>query len=397
MKNIRNKIKVNHLGPIQEGEVEFGELTVLVGPQASGKSIFLTVDKLYNDMEHIKTSIEGNERREFKRKKEDYEEFLNLFLGDGSNEILTRADIKYNSKQLDFEKLFGKNYKKNTSQNSVTKHFYIPAQRVLTMQAGWPSLYPYLSPELPFTIKDFSDFIARELIKASNKRELLHTQIVQYVLNRNIYPNLKMEIIENVKPQLSLSSQEENLHIPYTAWSAGQKEISPLILGLYYLLPRAKISRRDSEYVTIEEPEMGLHPTAIIDIFFLILYLLTRGYKVRVSTHSVTIIELLWAVQSIKEVSKEKKTKALDSLISLFFSKEEIRNIRNFNTYLKSFPDLLEKTYKAYYFKREENGKTIIHDISSLDPIHEKEEIANWGGIGRYSEKIAGIVGDLYE
>jgi hypothetical protein len=33
--------------------------------------------------------------------------------------------------------------------------------------------------------------------------------------------------------------------LPYLAWSAGQREFLPLLLGLYWLCPAGKISRRD--------------------------------------------------------------------------------------------------------------------------------------------------------
>ena len=49
---------VQNLGPIPEAEVEFGDLTVLVGPQASGKSLFLQTLKLVLDRNHIHDTFE---------------------------------------------------------------------------------------------------------------------------------------------------------------------------------------------------------------------------------------------------------------------------------------------------------------------------------------------------
>ena len=40
------RIKLANLGQIKEADVQFGDLTVLVGPQATGKSIFLQLLKL---------------------------------------------------------------------------------------------------------------------------------------------------------------------------------------------------------------------------------------------------------------------------------------------------------------------------------------------------------------
>ena len=36
-----NELKVENFGPIGKAHVEFGDLTILVGAQASGKSLFL--------------------------------------------------------------------------------------------------------------------------------------------------------------------------------------------------------------------------------------------------------------------------------------------------------------------------------------------------------------------
>lgn len=38
---LKDRIAVENFGPIQEVNVELGDLTVLIGAQASGKSIFL--------------------------------------------------------------------------------------------------------------------------------------------------------------------------------------------------------------------------------------------------------------------------------------------------------------------------------------------------------------------
>jgi predicted ATPase len=45
----RPRLNVGNFGPIKSADVEFGDLTVLVGPQATGKSIFLQLLKLLVD------------------------------------------------------------------------------------------------------------------------------------------------------------------------------------------------------------------------------------------------------------------------------------------------------------------------------------------------------------
>ena len=53
-----NRIKIESLGPIQQANINFGDLTLFVGPQASGKSILLQMIKLMVDKDHIRRTTE---------------------------------------------------------------------------------------------------------------------------------------------------------------------------------------------------------------------------------------------------------------------------------------------------------------------------------------------------
>ena len=44
------QLKLQKIGPIKDADLEFGDLTVFVGPQASGKSIALQWLKLLEDV-----------------------------------------------------------------------------------------------------------------------------------------------------------------------------------------------------------------------------------------------------------------------------------------------------------------------------------------------------------
>ena len=50
-------LRVSNLGPIQDASVEFGDLTVLVGPQATGKSLLLQLLKLLLDVGPIRNEL----------------------------------------------------------------------------------------------------------------------------------------------------------------------------------------------------------------------------------------------------------------------------------------------------------------------------------------------------
>ena len=74
-----NKLHVTKMGQVEDAVVEFGDLTVLVGPQATGKSIFLQLLKLLVDT--------GPILKELRRFNIDWggqiANFLELYFGEG--------------------------------------------------------------------------------------------------------------------------------------------------------------------------------------------------------------------------------------------------------------------------------------------------------------------------
>ena len=53
MTKIMDNFVVENLGPIAKADVSFGDLTILTGPQASGKTLFLETFKLCVDTKSI--------------------------------------------------------------------------------------------------------------------------------------------------------------------------------------------------------------------------------------------------------------------------------------------------------------------------------------------------------
>ena len=54
---MRQSLCVQNFGPIKNVDVNFGDLTILIGPQASGKSLFLELFKLVKDKAHIVSTL----------------------------------------------------------------------------------------------------------------------------------------------------------------------------------------------------------------------------------------------------------------------------------------------------------------------------------------------------
>jgi predicted ATPase len=165
-------------------------------------------------------------------------------------------------------------------------------------------------------------------------------------------------------------------------WSAGQREFVPLLLGLYWLLPSSKVARRDHlKWVVIEELEMGLHPQAITAVLMIVLELLSRGYRVCLSTHSSQVLECVWALQFLKSNSAKPK-----EVLDLF-------GVRKTASTVSIAEDSLRKIFKVFYF--DTSGKT--RDISSLDAGSDESSESEWGGLAEFSSRANRVVAQVIQ
>ncbi len=139
--------------------------------------------------------------------------------------------------------------------------------------------------------------------------------------------------------------------------------------------------RRESiEWVVIEEVEAGLYPAAISVVLLIVIELLSRGYKVCLSTHSPHVLDVVWAVQTLKTVS------ASSDRILEFFEAPKTPQMR------KVAEELLQKDLRVYHFDGL-NGRS--KDISSLDPSSPDAIEANWGKLTEYSGRMADIIAEV--
>jgi hypothetical protein len=76
-------LNIHHLGQIKEARLAFGDLTVLVGPQATGKSIALQLLKLMVDAGQVQDEL-GRYGLDWSGK---VPEFLDVYFGEGMRSI----------------------------------------------------------------------------------------------------------------------------------------------------------------------------------------------------------------------------------------------------------------------------------------------------------------------
>ena len=364
-------LNIRSLGQISEANLTFGDLTVFVGPQATGKSIALQLLKLMVDA--------GQVQEEMRRYGLDWEhrlpQFLDAYFGEGMQSIWQdgKTSIEWEGKSVDLKQIANRRRKKKEETL-----FFIPAQRVLALRDGWPRPFTDYAPGDPFAVREFSeklrvlveqefggnaDLFPQERRLKSEFRELLQ---------RHVFSNFHLRV-DKVRSQkrLVLGPEDSREPLPYMVWSAGQREFVPLLLGLYWLMPRTQAPKRDDiRWVVLEELEMGLHPRAITVVLLLVLELLARGYRVCLSTHSPQVLEAVWALRHLKAAGHDS-----EALLEVF-------GAPNTQPMRKLADGVFEKTLSVFYFDRDTGH---ANDISKLDPDDEDDGGVGWGGLAEFS------------
>ena len=373
------RIKLTSLGQIREADISFGDLTVFVGEQASGKSILLQLVKLISDAGNITQTLKKH-GFDWQKKAEN---FLSVYFGEGMEQIWQDGITKVTVDKVDFTP------RKALSRRKKDKTFFlIPAHRVLTLKDGWPRSFTDYATSDPYVVKEFSEELRLLMEKGLGSGEgAIFPQVGR--MNKTLRDAIGKSVFGEAEVKLDRSGLRKRIvldvagsQLPFMTWSTGQREFTPLLLGLYWLMPSGKAEKKDNiNWVVIEEPEMGLHPKAISALLTVFLELMRRGYKVIVSTHSSQVLELVWVIQYLVKAGAEpvQLLKVLD-LKSNYFSKPLAEVV-------------LGKTFKTYYFSRQDKN-VHVKDISALDAEHPDEAVSDFGGLTAFSTKVSDVVSE---
>ena len=264
--------------------------------------------------------------------------------------------------------------------------FYIPAQRVMSLRDGMTRPFTDYRAGDPFVLRDFSqklhEIVQNEIGLHDHlfPRSQRLAEILRRPLDEHIFGGFGLHT-DTQTHQGRLVLNQEKQSLPYLVWSAGQREFVPLLLGLYWLLPPSKVSRRDNvEWVVIEEPEMGLHPNGIGAVLNLVMELRLRGYRVCISTHSPHVLDVMWALRFFQD--NECTATDVLKLLGLPGGTRKATDLAN---------TALSSDFRTYYFERDAN----VHDISTLDPGAEDIAEGGWGGLTEFSSRIGDLVAEV--
>jgi len=373
----KNRLVMHDIGPVMDADITFGDLTVIVGPQATGKSVFLQALKLVLDRDaihdvfkHHNVVFDGNPSG-----------FLGGYFGKGmASAWRDDSALQWNSKKMSLPDLA----KPGKAKDRAARVFFIPAQRVMSLAGGVTQNFGQFNYGDPFTLRYFSSVI-HDLVQNEfgAKGELFPqpnrlNDTLRKPINEHLYGGSKLVVdAKDFTKRLVLQVPGHKEGLPYTAWSAGQREFTPLLLGLYWLCPGGGISRREHiEWVVIEEPEMGLHPLGVTTVLLLVLELLRRGYKVVLSTHSTTVLDMVWALQEFKALQgTEADVRELFQLGGSAAAKELGKAA-------------VGKDYRVYFFDR----GCKVRDISGLDPGADSQAESQWGGLVGFASRTGDVI-----
>ncbi len=380
------KLEIKNFAQLANASVEFGDLTLLVGPQATGKSLILQLLKYAIDRPVIAThlrnyGVDWNRERRYG--------LMAAFLGEGYEKAFARdTSIDYDGKSLLEEKW--------RASARDPKVFFVPAQRVVTISNGWPRPFTSFEAGDPYVARQFSQDVLEQFGRGLGRggavifppKDRLKAPLRRSIEMSIFHGGQLLLKSEGGRKRLIIQydgrSSDEHIDLPFFEWSAGQREFAPLLLGLYQLLPAGKITAHQSyKWAIIEEPEMGLHPQAINSVMLLVFELMARGYKVCMSTHSPYVLELMWAIGALRASRSPRRVRAVLEALNVSDRGKEMQSMAR---------NLLTKDIRAYALTFDADRKHRCTDISDFDLDSHDPNVAGWGGITSLSAIVSRAV-----
>ncbi|MDX9723220.1 MAG: AAA family ATPase, partial [Myxococcota bacterium] len=363
-----DRLQVSEFAHLAKVDLTLGDLTVIVGPQGAGKSLALQWLKVALDGKQLVTAL-----RAAGHATERPEALIDLVFGSGMAPAWREGESEVlRGSQKIVPRTMGR------IGNGRESLFFVPAHRSLLLSDGWAAPFQKLTADTPAVARLFSQnlfdrFSGKKVgrlfpVQGRLKKELRDK------LDAAVFHGGTIGIEEDAQHALRLRLQHGETQLPFMTWTAGQREFTPLLLGLYHLLPPTKLRKREgTDWVVIEEPEMGLHPQAVSAVLLLVLDLLWRGYRVVLSTHSPHVLTLVWMMRRLQDYD------ARWQLLCAAFEVDTTQQMQRLAA------DALSKDYRAYSFEFDSEGRVRSHDISTLDPGSEDERVAGWGGLTAFS------------
>jgi len=389
------KLLIERFAQIESAEIDFGgpgDLTVLIGQQATGKSLTLQWLKLLLDADSVRSDWDrfaSNWKSPF-----DPLRPLDLFFGEGLSKGFVEGETRLvlDGRERSLKRLFHRSGGRAGPAPDPVEHVYfIPAHRALLLSDGWPRYFQQHVPGTPYVARAYSERLARWLGDAGEAVFPIANRLQQDLrsaLDEAIFHKASLAVDRSSTQSRLILKAGPSQSIPYMAWTAGQREFVPLLIALYELMPAGKVSRLNGiETVVLEEPELGLHPHAVFVVGLAILAMLDRGYRVVLSTHSPLFGDFAWAINRLRVGAAHGK--ADESLVRRAFG---MRSSENTKSIASAVLRCHARTYHLGYGK---DGRVRSTDISALDSASLDPLQASWGGLLQHSYDMATVISQI--
>jgi hypothetical protein len=372
-------LAIKNFAHLSDVSLEFGDLTVLVGAQGVGKSLAL---------QWLKTAIDGKQivaaLREAGQNVDEPDKLVDLIFGVGMGGAWSkRTSVRFNGRPLSRATI-------DKRGNGTEKVFFIPAHRAMLISDGWAAPFQKLTAETPVVARLFSQNLF-DLFSPASKGKLLFPRDrvlkKQYrdLIDAAVFHGGKIGLEEDAQHARRLKLTHGTAQLPFMTWTAGQREFTPLLLGLYHLLPPRKLIKQPNiDWVVIEEPEMGLHPQAVTVVMLLCLDLLWRGYRVVLSTHSPLVLTVVWMLGRLRETNARWQ-RVCDAFGLDSSSHSALKKVAEAALSMK-------KVLKTHLLSFDEHDLVRSKDISALDPGADDDDVSGWGGLAGFSSQLGETV-----
>lgn len=369
-------LHIENFAHIREVDIRFGDLTVLVGAQATGKSLALQWLKTALDGKHIVSALRDAGQEV------DADILIDLIFGVGMGKSWRKDEsiVTFNLKQIRPSSIA----QLGEAREAV---FFIPAHRAMLISDGWAAPFQKLTAETPVVARLFSQNLFDRFNRRSGDKlfplDRVLKKTYRELIDAAVFHGGTVGVEKDAHHTKRLKLTHGHSQLPFMTWTAGQREFTPLLLGLYHLLPeRNKTKVEAIHWVVIEEPEMGLHPEALRVFMLLVLDLLWRGYRVVISTHSPIVLTVVWMLRRLQE---EEAT--WQSVCDGF----GIERSQQLAPVAKA---ALKKKLRTYLFALDKTGGVHSKDISSLDPGDDDDDVSGWGGLTGFASTFGAAVRD---
>lgn len=367
-------LEIENFAQIAQVKLDLGDLTVLVGPQGTGKSLALQWLKIALDGKQIVAALRdaGQDNRDA---------LIDFIFGVGMGSSW-HPDSRV---RLDGKAIAPKNFARLGKDEG--RVFFVPAHRAMLISDGWAAPFQKLSPETPVVARLFSqilfDLFSGNPSQTLFPRDRLLKKVYRDLIDDAVFHGGTVGIEEDKQHTKRLKLTHGEVQLPFMTWTAGQREFTPLLLGLYHVLtPRKQLKQPGIDWVVVEEPEMGLHPQAVTVFMLLVLDLLWRGYKVVLSTHSPLPLSVAWMLRRLQELNAP-WSRVCDGFGIEGAARQQLNSVASAS---------LSKSVRVHLLAYGTDGKVYSKNISELDPGDSDDDIAGWGGLTGYGSRFGDAV-----